>query len=158
MTANYPESDLQLRELVRRHHVTWDSRPEFAVCGGELTPIGFVIELSAVHDHPAHPPSPGCSECAPVRAALHRICLAVLPRGEHASWYDVHVGSALESDPRHGGGPELTATIEILHRGTVNRPPDECERTCLAEMRNRLAQLGAQQGHWVEAGALPPAD
>jgi hypothetical protein len=125
------------------------------VWDGELAPIGFTVELSAVHDHPAHPPSPSCSECAPVRAALHRICLAVLPRGERASWFDVHVGSALESDPRHGGWPELTATIEILHRGSVNRPPDECERACLAEIRNRLDQLGAQHGRWVDSAIAP---
>jgi hypothetical protein len=154
MNAAYPDdSDLHLRALVHRHHITWESRPELADCDGELTPIGFTVELSAVDDHPEHPPSPGCSECAPVREALHRICLAVLPRGEHASWYDVHVGSALESDPRHGGRPELSATIEILHRGTVNRPSDECERACLAEIKTRLAQLGAQHEQWVEARA-----
>jgi hypothetical protein len=148
-TATNDESDLELRELVRRHRVTWESHQELAVCDGVLAPIGFIVELSAVHDHPAHPPSPGCPECAPVREALQRICSAVLPRGEHASWYDVHVGSGLEVDPHRGGAPELSATIEVLHRGTVNRPPDECERACLAEIRTRLAQLGVQHGRWV---------
>jgi hypothetical protein len=136
--------DLELRELVRRHHVTWESRAELAVRDDELAPIGFVVELSGIHDHPAHPPSPGCPECEPVKAALHRICLAVLPQGEHASWYDVHVRSGLEAD---SSGPwKVSATIEILHRGTVNRPPDDCERACLAEISGKLARLGAHRG------------
>jgi hypothetical protein len=86
-----------------------------------------------------------------VSAALHRICLAVLPKGEHASWYDVHVEGSLTFDSRRGGSPVVSAKISILHRGTVNRPPDECERACLAEIRANLVQLGVQQGRWVEA-------
>jgi hypothetical protein len=149
-TAISDESDAQLRELVRRHRVTWESCRELAVCDGELAAVGFTIELLAVHDQPAHPPSPGCPECTPVREALQRICSAVLPRGEHASWYDVHVGTGLEMDPHRDGRTELSATIEVLHRGTVNRPPDECERACLAEIKSRLAQLGVQHGRWVD--------
>lgn len=149
-TSTTTDNAFELQELVRRHRVTWESRQELAVQGGELMPIGFTVELNAVHDHPAHPPSPGCPECAPVRAALLRICQAVLPRGEHASWYDVHVGTGLGMNPRRGDALELSATIEILHRGTINRPPDECERACLAEIRGHLAALGVQHARWVE--------
>jgi hypothetical protein len=130
--------------------MTWESHQELAVSGDTLAPIGFRIEVTAVHDHPAHPPSPGCRECAPVREALNRVCFAVLPRGEHASWYDVHVGARLDMDPHRRGAPELTADIEILHRGDVNRPPDDCERTCLAEMRGRLTALGVRHGTWTD--------
>jgi hypothetical protein len=122
--------------------MTFETRRDLADIDGITEPIGFVVELTAVHDHPAHPPSPGCAECAPVMAALRRVCLAALPRGEHASWYDVHVGGAFSMDPRRRGLPELSATIEVLHCGRVNRPPDECERACLAEIRARLLQLG----------------
>jgi hypothetical protein len=157
---SYPlpdESVHKLRDLVRRHRVTWESRPELADCNGELMPIGFTVELSAIHDHPAHPPFPGCPECAPVRTALRRICMSVLPRGDHASWYDVHVGTAFESDPRRGEFPQLSATIEILHCGTVNRPSDDCERACFDEIQGRLIELGAQHGTWVETRAADTA-
>ncbi len=144
------DDQAELREIVRRHRMTWESRPELAASGDSLMPIGFRVELTAVHDHPAHPPSPGCPECMPVMDALHRVSLAVLPRGEHASWYDVHVGTGFEMDSRRRGLPQLTASIEILHRGEVNRPPDECERACLAEIRGRLAALGVRQGTWTD--------
>jgi hypothetical protein len=158
-TVASEENDIELRELVRRHGVIWETHPELALCDGALAPIGFDVELSATGDHPAHPLSAGCPECAPVEAALRRIALAVLPRGEHASWYDVHVSDAVQIDPAHGSRAELSATIAILHIGTVNRPTDECERACLALVRARLVALGAQQGCWVEprASEIAPA-
>jgi hypothetical protein len=130
--------------------MTWESRPELAASGDTVAPIGFRVEVTAVHEHPAHPPSPGCPECIPVTEALKRVCFAVLPRGEHASWYDVHVSAGLDMDPRRRGAPELTASVEILHRGEVNRPPDECERACLAEIRARLTALGVRHGSWTD--------
>lgn len=141
-SAPVQEREPELRELVRRYRMTFETHQELADVAGAAAPIGFVVELSAVHDHPAHPPSPGCAECAPVTAALRRVCLAVLPRGDHASWYDVHVGSAFAMDRGRHGAPELAASIEILHRGAVNRPPDDCERACLSEIRARLVELG----------------
>jgi hypothetical protein len=150
MNPHASDGDAQLMDLVRRHRMTWESHPELAVSNGDVRPIGFTVELHAVHDHPVHPPSPGCPECAPVREALLRICKAVLPKGEHASWYEVHVGGAFEMEPRRAGAPELVARIEILHQGTVNRPPDECERACLAEIKASLTRLGVQQGRWTK--------
>ncbi len=151
-TSPREDGDVELRALVHRHRIIWESRPELAVVKGALAPIGFVVTLTAVHDHPAHPPSPGCPECTPVRAALERIAHAVLPRGEHASQYEVHVANALESDPSHGRRTEISATITILHRGIIDQPPDDCERECLSELRARLKALGAQEGHWYERG------
>jgi hypothetical protein len=143
--------DGELRELVRRYRMVWGSHPELAVRDRALVPIGFDVELSATYDHPAHPPMPGCPECAPVLEALRRVAYAALPRGEHASWYEVHVSNAMGFDPRHGRRPELTATIAIMHRGDVSGgPPDDCQRACLDETRARLVALGAQEGRWAE--------
>ncbi len=151
-TAAVNSEELELQELVRRYRVTWEARPELAVQGGALVPIGFVVQLSATHDHPVHRPSPGCPECAPLVDALKRIAHAVLPRGEHASWYDVHVSAGvIQYDPAHGNRPEVSATISILHRGQITRPPDECERACLKEIRTRLTAIGAREGRWPGA-------
>jgi len=141
----------ELRELVHKYRVIWESRPELAVSGDALVPVGFVVELAATHDHPRHPPTAGCDECAPVERALARLASAVLPRGVHASWYDIHVSSgALQFDRTHRDGPELSATISVLHHGDVNRPPDDCQRACLAEIRSRLIELGAQERRWTK--------
>lgn len=148
---NRSDDDVELRELVRKHRVIWETRPEAAVRDERLTPIGFVVELTATHDHPRHPASAGCEECVPVRQALARLASAVVPRGPHASWYDIAVSAnALRFDRAHGNRAEVSATITILHNGRVNEPPDECERACLDEICGRLVALGAQERRWVE--------
>ena len=136
----------ELVELVRRYQMGWHVRSEQAVVRGALVPIGFVVELTATHDVPAHSPSPGCDECVPVRRALARVARAVLPRGEHTSWYDVSVAEGqLQYDPGRRSRPLLTATISVLHTGDVNAPPDDCERACLEEIRGNLVALGARE-------------
>lgn len=136
----------ELSGLVRRYQMSWHTRFERGVVGTELVPIGFVVEITATHDAPPHPPMAGCEECIPVRRALARVAHAVLPLGEHASWYDVAVAEGeLQYDPSRHNRPELYATIAVLHKGTVNRPPDECERACLDEIRGHLVALGAHE-------------
>jgi hypothetical protein len=39
---------LELRDLVRRYHVTWESQPELAVENGETLPIGFIVDIGNV--------------------------------------------------------------------------------------------------------------
>jgi hypothetical protein len=85
-----------------------------------------------------------------VKNALSRVAHAVLPRGPHASWYDVTVEPGLVYGTSHGRRPELSAMISILHQGHVNRPPDECERACLAEIRGHLTALGARERQWTD--------
>lgn len=136
-------ADDDLATLVRRHQMQWHVRPELADLGGELVTIGFVVELTATHDAPSHPPAAGCDECVPVRRALERVATAVLPKGEHASWYEITIPPAqLQFSGRRA---ELVASIVVLHRGTVNRPADECERACLHEIRTHLSALGAHE-------------
>ena len=48
---------------------------------------------------------------------------------------------------------EVVATVKILHRRDVHAPVDDCQRSCLKEMRARLAELGVQDGVWQPAEA-----
>jgi len=141
-----------LRELVAEHAMSWKVTHEEAVVDGELQPIGFKVELSAVHSHPRHEPSPGCAECRPVIVALERVIGAALPHDARRSRYDVFVPPAkLAYDP--GLPAEITATITILHNEGINDPIDECERRCLADITSRLRALGAREGSSSVGGA-----
>ncbi|MGH7271245.1 MAG: hypothetical protein ACREJX_03820 [Polyangiaceae bacterium] len=136
--------DPALRDLVREYDIRWQGGREQAVVDGRLRTIGLKLELSAIHPHPAHAPEPGCPECGPVVRALERVADAVLPKDERRSSYEVSVPLARHVIPRRGG-PEMTATITILHRDNVNDPVDACEERCLADMTSALEGLGAKR-------------
>lgn len=140
----------RLRELVERFQVCWCTSRENAVIDGEVRPIGFNIELSAVHDHPERPPTPGCPECEPVLAALREIVEFVLPKDARDSRYEVHLKRlGLEFSGAHRDRPEVVALIQVLHKRGVNDPIDACEVRCLNEMTKALADLGACEGRWA---------
>lgn len=144
-----------LRELVRRHQICWESRPERAIVGESLTAVGFVVEIAATHDHPPHEPLSGCEECAIPLRALEAIVAFVLPRGHHESVYEVHVQwGRLQYARRRGNRPEVTATIQILHGDGADRPVDPCEERCLNEIKGKLKELGATEGTWAAPSIL----
>jgi hypothetical protein len=137
--------DPELKDLVRRYRVTWQTRPEMAAKDRSVAPIGFLIELNAITDHPEHAELIACPECHAVEDALGRLTHALAPEEvTHVGRGERQLGTA------HDHCPEVSATVTVLHRdgGGANRPPDEEMRKRLAEIVHRLRDLGAQEGHW----------
>jgi hypothetical protein len=139
------ETEAGLRELVREHQIRWKAGREEAVVDGELRTIGLKLELSAVHAHLVRRPMPGCPECRPVVSALEKVIDAVLPKEHRRSFYEVTLPTA-ELGYSPSGTAEITATIAILHKGSINDPVDACETRCLREMTEKLKALGAKEG------------
>ena len=142
------ESDL--KTLVLRHRVCFESYPIWHVpAGGGMVKIGYELDLIGTHDHPQHPPSPGCDECKPVRRALFTIATAILPPNDRASRYAMEpFETAISFSPRRKMRNDVTLAIDIMHRGQFDLPVDECEMHCLREMKERLKALGARAEHW----------
>jgi hypothetical protein len=138
--------DSELRDLVQRYHVTWETRPEMASNGHSVSPIGYVIELSAVPDHGPHESDVACPDCHLVEDGLERLVNSIgLPDVVHVGRGTRKFGSA------HNGRPEMSATVTVLHRdgGGANRPADPEEQQRLGALVERLRSLGAQEGHWA---------
>jgi hypothetical protein len=144
------EADVErLRALVHRHEVCWETRPENAVVGGRIQPVGFLVEVSATHHEPHRTPVAGCAECSEPLLALQQILAFALPQGEHASIYEARVRwGTLQFSPRRGNRPEVVGSLAILHGSGANRPIDPCETSCRDEIVARLKQLGACEGAW----------
>jgi hypothetical protein len=142
--------DADLRHLVRRYRVTWETRPELAPKGRTVAPIGYAIERCAVPDHPGHDERIACPECSAVEDGLEQLVGAVAPSEV------VHVNrGALQLGTAHDKAPEVTATVTVIHRdgGGANRPPEAGERKRLTEIVGRLRDLGAQERHWHDEGS-----
>lgn len=138
-----------LREFVERHRVCWEVWPEFAMVHGKRMQIGFELELSGAHEPGVEHPSPGCEHCRRVFLGLIEIAYWIQPRERRPSRYEVEpFQPALRYSQRRGYRPDVTLTIRILHREDALRPVDPCEDRCLAEMVQRLGEIGASQGSW----------
>lgn len=70
----------------------------------------------------------------------------ILPKEEPASVYNIApFDHALQRPIRRQFRPEVELQIRILHRYDPEQPLDDCERSCLKEMREKLAALGARE-------------
>jgi len=138
------EHAARLLKLTRRHDVRWQVWPERRVFTGEMKQIGFEIDLNGDHDEPRHRPTPGCDECEHVYRALVEIATFALPKGEHASRYEVQRFDRALRNPTRASPGYVTLTLRILHREGYDEPPDDCERECLAEIESKLTALGAR--------------
>jgi hypothetical protein len=145
--------DAQLKELVHRYRVTWATRPEMASNGHSVAPIGYLIDLNAIPDHPEHAEAIACPDCAAVEDALQRLVLALAAPGEvtHVGRGERQIGTA------HDTRPEVSATVSVLHRDGrgANRPPDAEQQKRMKEIVGNLRELGAQESHWNERAAAP---
>ncbi len=158
-TATIPEEIANpLRELADRHMVVFEARPTYQLVDGERVENGYDVELAGTHSEAVlegkepHP-TPGCERCRAVARDLEQIAAAVLPRGERASRYELHVEPGLTYDPKRRprpgvDRPDVTLTIEIRHAEKFFAPVDACEDLCLHDIVAGLRSLGVQEATW----------
>jgi hypothetical protein len=164
-TDEGPVTQELLHELVRRHRVCYEVRPEWASGSGAKTQTGYRLELCGVNEHGEaegdEHPTPGCPRCRRTYDDLRKIAEWVMPKEEgRASRYEVEAfdRSWHVAPTQRRSRNEIVLTVKVLHRRGVNEPADECELRCLKEMRGGLAVLGVAEGVYreerSEAGAV----
>ena len=111
-------------------------------------------QASGAPQHTAEQPPGEWSESRRTFTELRRIAERIMPEEGRPSRYEIGPwDGALRYTPRRGLRPEVTLTIRILHRHGFDQPIDNCEKRCLKEMRDRLAELGVPEGRWRPNGA-----
>jgi hypothetical protein len=139
----------EIKELVRRFRVCWETYPEQILTKEGIRKVGFALELYGTHEPGTEHVSPGCEHCRPVQAALREIAHWILPREERPSMYEVSVETqALSYSRERGNRPDVRVTVRILHRTDFEKPVDECEVRCLKEMQQALGEIGACKSVW----------
>ena len=138
----------RLRSLVEKHSVHFEARPEEQLVDGKIVKIGFDLELYGTHDHGETRLTPGCEHCAQTFTDLREIAEWIMPGDERPSRYEIErFDGALHLSPTRKLLGEVVLTMKIVHRQGFFQPIDECEQRCLAEMKKKLAELGARQGN-----------
>jgi hypothetical protein len=139
----------ELRELVQRFRVCWEVWPEDSYPEGEKQKIGYTLDLIGTHEPEVKHPDPGCEHCRRVYSALKSIAGWIIPKEERPTVYEIdpYRQAISYSHSRHDR-PDVTLTIRIEHRSDFDRPVDDCEVRCFNEMKQRLKELGAQEGKW----------
>ena len=146
-TSTSAEPARELQDLVDRHEVRWGVYPEWGPdAKWQQQKVGFDLELTGTHFEPKHVPSPGCDECRAVYAALHRIAEFIRPKELRSTKYDIDVFTGTLARRHPSDAPRVTLTIRLVHRDRYRDPVDDCEITCLNEMEESLAALGATRG------------
>lgn len=148
-TPQIQGTDSHLKDLVQRFRVCWEALPDYYYVKGQRRQIGFVLELSGMHEPGIEHPQPGCKLCHPVRRALEAIAHAIIPKDRRDSDHDIApYDQAIHYDPNRKFRPEVTLQIWIRHRWGFDREVDACELRCLREMTQQLTELGARERSW----------
>ena len=142
----------ELQMIIQDHRVCWEVLPEqIPVKNDAPLKVGFNLMLYGTHEVGVHP-TPGCEKCAQIYRDLRKIAIRVIPKEERPSRYEISIyESAIGYNRMRGNRPDVELTIKILHRSRYDQPVDECEITCLNEMKTKLVSLGAQERHWKSA-------
>ncbi len=138
----------RLKSLVEEHSVHFEARPEEHLVDGKIVKTGFELQLYGTHYHGGTRLTPGCERCVQTFADLREIAEWIMPREQRPSQYEIEpFDSALHLSPTRKMRGEVVLTMKIVHRHGFFQPIDECEQRCLAEMKKKLAELGARQGN-----------
>lgn len=107
--------------------------------------------LNGAYAHDTDRPSPGCEKCRTIFEHFREITEWIVPKVERPSRYDIQIFDyAIHFVPEQRNRSDVALTIKILHRSEIDRPADECEVRCLNEMKETLAQIGAQHRQWAD--------
>ena len=141
------ENESELRDLVRRHKVYWEIRPEPTLDPhDEVVQTGFQIGLRGTFENPDHPLT-GSPECLEVFRDLRKIAEGILPpEGEEANYKIGLFENAIDYTPASGRKDiEVMITIESWES---RHHVDDGEIASMRHMKARLKDLGAPEGRW----------
>lgn len=143
-----PATAENIKNLIEKHRVCFESWYEYAMVEGVRTHTGFALRLSGINIHETNEhPVPGCDLCRQTYTDLCRIARCILPPDDRASRYRIEpYDSSLHFAKTRGHREEVVVTIQVLHRDETDRAADECELRCLKEMREKLKELGVLEG------------
>lgn len=94
----------RLKNLVEKHSVYCEARPEEQLVNGKIVKVGFELQLCGTHEHNETRLTPGCERCIQTFQDLREIAEWVMPREERPSRSEIEpYHSALSLSPTRRG-------------------------------------------------------
>ena len=146
-------SEPDLKEWIRQHKVCSELLPYFEMHESKKVQVGFELHLYAQHS-PGVMANPGCKECQEVYKHLQQIARLALPQEFRPTRYEIEPFDAsfhIRKETKMKS--EVQLTMLIIHREGFFNPVDDCERRCLAEIQQKLKEIGVQSKIWLERRA-----
>ena len=145
---SFVQETSSLADLVRRYEVCWEVWPQYSLVNGQERRVGFEIELCGTHEAGDHI-GRGCAACQRIYNALLSVAGWALAKEESSPLYAVGpYAQVLRYSLAHGNRPDIALKLKILQRRRADQPVDDCQGRCLDEMKEHLAELGADERHW----------
>lgn len=122
--------------------------PDWALVDGRKVQVGFELELCEACPTATERSSTvsAYQDWAATFDNLKRIARAIVPRGNAVATAQLlPYDHSLHESPRRGFRPEVTLTIRIRHSNGSDEPVDDCEKSYLRLMEQRLSERGIQR-------------
>ena len=137
----------ELREIAKRHRVTYRVDPAVEMVGDERVTVGYDIEL--IGAHPLHAAvMPGCAHCGLIWKDLDRIARSVCaPLRERLSVtrglpFRPELTSSRGTDGKDRD--EVRLALAVRHRSGYFEPVDRCEQRCLNDIVGMFRRMGVK--------------
>jgi hypothetical protein len=142
-----------IKALVHRFKVCWEVYPLQIPAKEGIRAIGFDLELFGTPECGSEHVVPGCEHCQRVESALKEIADWVMQRESPSCTHIVSPdGASLSYAPVRANRPDVIVRVFMAHRHQWDEPVDECTVSCLEQIKQALAELGACSGTWSHAG------
>jgi hypothetical protein len=144
------ERDIDLKEWVHRHRVTWESLPHREAVHGEIPYVGYDLVLSAACIGPG-PWDPAGLECVEMFRRLQELAAHVVPAAGGEAVQTDAFEPMLHLRPATGFAPEIQLVITVRHDDhDYFDGVDAREMECLRRLESALQPWGVQHGTWRE--------
>jgi len=141
-----------VKSLVQRFRVCWEVYPLQILAKEGIRKIGFDLQLFGTPECGTEHISPGCQHCQRVETALQEIADWIMQRESPSCTHIVSPdGASLSYAPVRANRPDVVVRVFMAHRHHWDEPVDECTVSCLEQIKQALAQLGACSGTWTHS-------
>ena len=144
-----PGDSARIKSLVQRFRVCWEVYPLQILAKEGIRKIGFDLQLFGTPECGTEHISPGCQHCQRVETALQEIAHWIMQRESPSCTHVVSPdGATLSYASVRANRPDVVVRVFIAHRHQWDEPVDECTVSCLEQIKQALAELGACSGTW----------
>lgn len=142
----------ELREVIRKRKICYDSEPYYTTHKGSLVQIGFQLNLYGTFSRGQKEPSPDDPEFAEVLRDVRKIAESLSQTCDPLHMCDATIVDSTSITYAHERKmrPDVTVHIPVFDQKDFGHPVDDNVRHTLATAEKILQAAGLQKTRWQE--------